>query len=118
MIVWNIARPGLNAFTDGYLALLTKWGTDYQAVVARHADPTLLAAFFRGGRYERRSLDNAQHLDAAGWRGRIESSSYMPSAGDPGYDGMRAEMDALFAEHESGDQVTIRYETPVFWGRV
>lgn len=118
VLVWNVPRAGVQAFTDAYLAFVAEWGTDYHEVSSRHAAPSLLQAFFRGGEYEQCTLENAQHLDVEGWTGRIESSSYMPAAGHPRHADMRGALEALFQVHQRRGKVTIQYDTRVFWGEL
>jgi len=49
--------------------------------------------------------------------GRVLSTSYVPRAGDPGYEVMLADLQKIFAEHEKAGKVAIEYDTRLYYGR-
>src|SRR5207249_276970 len=59
-----------------------------------------------------------QVVDYAGLRGRLLSSSYVPLAGQPKYEPMLAELRRVFDLHQRSGQVTIEYDTKVYYGRL
>lgn len=106
-------------FLRDYEALLVKYGTDYEAVRAKHdgIDAGSLALLFPGG-HARREWDHAQRLDLPGLEGRILSSSYTPRPGSPGHEEMIATLRDLFAAHQSGGTVEIAYRTWAVCGAI
>ena len=112
MLVWNERR-----MEPGFMA-------DYDAAIAHYApeqkrvNANRIASFFAGGEFREALLSNEQRLDAEGLRGRLASSSYAPEPGTPGFDRLMEAMDALFARYQRDGQVTVRYETLVYYGTI
>lgn len=118
VVLWNLAQPAGHAFTRAYVAFLHAWGRDWGRIAASQADPASLARFFRDGVYEAAEIPNTQELDAASWRGRIESSSSMPGPEDSRHQDMVRALEKLFDAHQEGGRVQIRYTTAVYWGKL
>jgi SAM-dependent methyltransferase len=116
VLMWNRKRTG-TPFLDGYEALLQKFGTDYREVRHENLTPADLAAFFRGP-YTERHFANEQVLDRDGLRGRLLSSSFVPTEADPAFPAMKAELDRLFDEHNIGGAVRFEYDTELYFGRL
>lgn len=116
VLMWNRKRTG-TPFLDGYEALLQRFGTDYREVRHENLTPADLAAFFRGP-YTERHFANEQLLDRDGLRGRLLSSSFVPTEADPAFPAMMAELDRLFDQHSSGGSVHFEYETELYFGRL
>lgn len=116
VLVWNERRTEESGFLAAYEALLQHHGTDYAAVDHRNVDEDKLAAFYQAP-FDCAVLDNVQWLNRAGLAGRLRSCSYVPAEGDPGYDAMMADLDALFDAHHEQGQVAMTYETKVYFGR-
>jgi SAM-dependent methyltransferase len=114
-MVWNKRETDTSPFLRDYEALLNEFGTDYAAVRHDRNETDRLAQFFARG-YERVTFPNAQHLDLAGLRGRLLSSSYTPAAGAPRRAPMRAALDAVFDRHQRDGTVSIDYETELYLG--
>jgi SAM-dependent methyltransferase len=114
-MVWNKRETDTSPFLRDYEALLNEFGTDYAAVRHDHKEPDRLSQFFTRG-YERVTFPNAQHLDLAGLRGRLLSSSYTPAAGDPRRAPMIAALDLVFERHQRDGTVSIDYETELYLG--
>jgi hypothetical protein len=77
----------------------------------------VLAQFF-GSPYAEASLENTQHFGIEGLLGRINSSSYMPGASHPSYAAMQTAARELFSKHAQANQVTLEYDTRVYYGRL
>lgn len=114
-LVWNTRKTAGTPFLEAYEALLNQFGTDYAAVRHDRADAARIAQFFPAG-FERVSFPNGQHLDRAGLRGRLLSSSYTPSTDDPRRKDMIAAIDQLFDRFQQRGTVTIEYETELSGG--
>ncbi len=116
MFVWNARREDATPFLAAYARLLGEHGTDY-AEVARH-EGTVVAEFFGDDAFETRTFDNRQILDLDGLKGRLSSSSYVPAAGQPGYDAMMRDAERVFHAHEKNEKVALEYDTKVYYGRL
>ena len=115
VLLWNTRRTDESAFDAAYEALLVAHGTDYAAVRHDRIDRDRIARFF-GGPYEYRTLDNAQELDLAALRGRLLSTSYAPSGGEPGHDAMIEALEEVFRSHARSGTVRMTYDVEVFAG--
>src|SRR5439155_7255088 len=100
-----------------YEALLQRYGTDYQQVDHTNIGPAVFERFFAPAGYLRRTLDNAQRFDLEGLRGRLLSASYSPAPGHPQHEPMMRALAQIFHEHQSDGEVTIEYDTEVYFGR-
>lgn len=112
VLVWNERRiePGFQA--------------DYEEVIRKHAPETnrireeAIEVVFGGPHWVLTELRNQQHHDLAGLKGRVASCSYAPLPEAAGYQPLMQALEALFAKHQQDGQVTMLYDTKVYWGRV
>jgi SAM-dependent methyltransferase len=116
VLVWNERRIE-SAFEQEYEVLINKYGKDYVQVKHRNIKTSDLAAFFAPAPMELKEFSNQQVFDFEGFRGRLLSSSYMPSPGDPGFDEMITALKELFDKYQQGGTITITYDTNVYAGR-
>lgn len=117
ILLWNERRLSATAFLQGYEQLLLKYGLDYARVRHENVDEEI-AGFFAPAAVELAVFDNWQALDLAGHRGRLFSASYTPEPDHPDYDAMLKDADELFHAHEVHGQVTIEYDTKLYYGRL
>ena len=117
VLVWNDRRADSTPFLRAYEQLLLNCSTDYQQVNHRNVDAAALREFFKGDLIER-SVSNFQQFDFASLTGRLLSSSYVPAAGEPGYDAMLAELKKVFEAHQEEGRVVFEHDTRVFYGRL
>jgi len=115
-VIHNNRHLGGDAFHDGYEQLMREFGVDYLSVKEQQVGRKLLAEFFSPSAMKCATLANAQPLTPQALEGRILSSSYIPQPGHPRFEAMRAAIRRLFAEHQSGGVVTIRYDCVVCYG--
>jgi SAM-dependent methyltransferase len=118
LLMWNDRKLTGTPFLDGYESLLNTFGTDYLRVRHNNIAPEHFAAFFGTPAYATATFPNHQHLDRAGLRARVCSSSYTPPPGHPGYAPMLTALDDLFDRTNQSGQVTIEYETELFFSRM
>ena len=114
-LLWNERVSSGGPFLEDYEAFLQEWGTDYREVRSTWVVGEKLDRFFAGGSWTERLLPSEQALDLEGLRGRVLSSSYMPSEG-PRLGPMMRALERLFREHEEGGQVRMAYHTRVCVG--
>jgi hypothetical protein len=117
VLLWNQRRTASTPFLRDYEQLLITYGTDYQDV--RHERTTdVIDSFFAPAPFQSRTLEITQEVDYAALEGRLLSSSYTPPPGHANYDPMLCEVRRIFALHENGGQVSIEYDTLIYWGRL
>lgn len=117
VLVWN-ERQTLSSFELEYDELIRKYGRDYVKLNHRNIDLAHIQAFFRPEPVALQCFDNKQVFDFEGLKGRLLSSSYMPVAGEAGYDAMISDLEILFRKYQAGGRITIHYETKVYSGRL
>lgn len=115
-LLWNDRRDD-SAFLKGYDALLKEFAIDYEAIDHRHAESDgRIERLFAPGAPMRRVFPNHQDFDFDGLRGRVLSSSYMPSADHPRYGAMIEALQRLYDTHQRDDSVRFAYDTKLFLG--
>jgi SAM-dependent methyltransferase len=115
-IWWNSRRLHGTPFLEGYEALLREFGTDYSSVAERYADDARMRAWFGAGFRGAASFPHGQRLDYDALRGRLTSSSYVPSANHPQHQPMLRALRELFDRCAVDDTVSFDYDTRVFAG--
>jgi len=118
VLMWNSRRQDSTPFLRAYESLLERFGTDYRQVRHTNIDPEALRPMFAGGDFTRRVLYNEQRFDLDGVRGRLLSSSYTPSASEPGYEPMLRELERIFAAHAEDGEIRFEYDTELYIGHV
>ncbi len=113
-LLWNY-RLNDTPFLNAYEELLQACGTDYKAVSHQGMSEDDLAGLFVSD-FRLKQFDNQQQLDLEGLKGRLFSSSYTPSPGDPGYEPMVEGIEAAFKRHQEHGLVVVRYKTRVYSG--
>jgi hypothetical protein len=79
-------------------------------------DEKIFADFFQK-EFRRKTFQNAQIVGLEGLKGRIQSSSYMPSETDDRFAPMNREIERIFAKHAENGKIQILYSTNVFYAR-
>lgn len=116
-LVWNSPRYDASPFMRDYRELLQSFGTDCEKVTHLGVDAASLQPFFGGG-FEEQQLENRQTFDQESLKGRLLSSSFVPSPEDPQSEPMLAELDGIFERRQLGGKVAFEYEVRVFYGRL
>jgi SAM-dependent methyltransferase len=117
-LLWNDRQTDTSPFLVDYEQLLVKHGTDYATVNHRNIDKARIEAFFEAPTARELHFTYVQHLDYAGLKGRLDSSSYIPEAGTREYEAMIAELQELFDSHNKDGHIDIVYTTEVHLGRL
>jgi SAM-dependent methyltransferase len=113
VLIWN-ERLVDDAFAKAYDHLIVDHATDYVTVDHRHIDDALLAEFFAPASYTLRIFENKQIFDFEGLKGRLSSSSYVPSESQSGYVTMIADLRVLFEQYQEKNLITIHYATKAY----
>jgi SAM-dependent methyltransferase len=117
-IVWNDRTLSATGFAVSYEELLVRFGTDYARVRDAYPQTKDIRAFFGHEKFLTHELSNYQHLDLESLRGRLRSSSYVPTQGDAKFAPMMAALDSLFAAHQQEGRVLMEFSTWVHLGQL
>jgi SAM-dependent methyltransferase len=118
-LIWNDRRDDATPFMVAYRQLLDQLSTDYRKVDHKFvADRPALERFFAPGSFRIFTYPNNQVLDFDGLVGRLQSTSYVPAAGEPGYERMLEQARALCERFAEDGKVRIDYATQVNLGRL
>ncbi len=115
-LIWNERQLDTNEFLRGYEKILLKFGKDYEKVRHDNLDEQIFNDFFQKD-FRRETFQNAQTVDFEGLKGRILSSSYMPSKADDSFEPLTDELQRLFAKYAESGKIQILYNTNVFYAR-
>ena len=117
-LVWNHRKTDATALLQGYEAFLLEWGTDYAEVSGQYERSEAFDILFGNVPYQSRAFSNAQTFDFDGLRGRLMSSSYVPTSDSPKFAAMLEGLEKLFAAHEENGKVRFEYDTRVYFGKL
>jgi SAM-dependent methyltransferase len=119
VLAWNERLKETTPLLKDYEELLRAFCPEYAESHTLGATNELdVEPFFAPAQPLVRSFSNHQVFDYVGFRGRLLSSSYTPQEGDPNYVPMLNELRRIFDRHQTGGQVTLEYETRLYYGRV
>jgi ubiquinone/menaquinone biosynthesis C-methylase UbiE len=118
VLIWNSRRLATTPFLRDYESLLQRYATDYRKVNHRNVDAARLRSFFGDAHYEFRKLYNEQRLDFDGLKGRVLSSSYMPTDSHANCHEMVDALKKIYALHAHNNLVVIEYDTEVYFGHM
>ena len=116
-LVWN-QRKLQQPFAKGYEALLEKYAPEYKVVNHTNLSDEEIEGFFAPEDYQTFTFANSQVFDKAGFLGRMQSSSYVPSVETPEYTKVLASAEALFARYAESGKVAFDYDTRLFIGKL
>jgi SAM-dependent methyltransferase len=118
VLVWNTRRTEGAPFLRAYEDLLLEFGTDYQQVRHDRLGARELSDFYAPAKFQSQLLENSQHLNFEGLRGRLLSSSYVPGPAEPGYEAMLQSLARLFERYAQDGRVWLQYDVQVVFGRL
>lgn len=113
-LIWNERELDTTPFLIEYEQFLMKYADDYANVRHDNVNEEKLDLFFGGG-FITREFANEQILDIEGLRGRVLSSSYMPTADSPRFSAMNEDLVSLFAKHAKSDRIKVLYRTKIYY---
>lgn len=116
-LIWNERQLNTTEFLREYENLLLKFANDYSKVRHDNVNEKNLADFFQSD-FRRQIFQNEQVFDFEGIKGRLLSSSYMPSETDENFKPMVAELRSLFAKHSENGKIKVLYDTNIFYSQV
>ena len=112
VLVWNERRsePGFQADYDD---VLRKYAPEENRI-----RDDAIGLVFGGRQWTLTEFRNQQRLDLEGLKGRVTSCSYAPLPDAAGYRPLMEALEGLFAKHQWEGQVSLLYDTKVYWGRI
>ncbi|HEX9006500.1 MAG TPA: class I SAM-dependent methyltransferase [Bacteroidota bacterium] len=116
LLIWNDRRLE-SGFEQAYEEFLLRYGTDYSMVKRIHVPEEEVRAWFDPVPVKSYLLQSEQVLDEAALRGRVLSSSYMPTETHSGYPAMAAALERLFDEHNAAGTVRLTYNVRLYLGK-
>lgn len=118
VLMWNDRRTDTTPFLQAYEDFIKMFATDYLQVNHKNIDEKIFNSFFSHGNYKMESFLNYQHFDFEGLKGRILSSSYMPTEDHKDFYFMMSVLKKIFTRFAEDGKVTIEYETKVYYGKL
>ncbi|MFT3827122.1 MAG: class I SAM-dependent methyltransferase [Chitinophagaceae bacterium] len=116
-LFWNERRVH-TPFEKDYEALIAKYARKNMRVDHRDTDLEKIAEFFAPYPVDLQLFPNEQVFNFDGLKGRLLSSSYMPLAGEEGYDAMITALQQLYEQYRQNDTIIINYDTKLYSGRL
>ena len=115
-LIWNERQLDSHDFLREYERFLVKFGTDYAQVRHENISNDILESFFQN-KFQKAVFQNSQILDFEGLKGRVLSSSYMPSEENSRFEEMITNLKNIFAKYERTNKIEITYDTNVYYGK-
>ncbi len=115
-LIWNERQLDTNDFLKDYEKILIEFGTDYEQVRHENIKINDFNDAFQT-EFSHSTFDNIQTLNFEGMKGRILSSSYMPSPEHPRFDELIKNLKTLFAEHQKNGKIQVLYDTNIFYSQ-
>lgn len=112
-LIWNERQLDTTPFLKDYEALLIRYANDYGQVRHENISNNEISAFFQAP-FHAATFPNEQVFDLDSLRGRMLSSSYMPTEDDPRYPALVGELQAVFAKHAENGRIRVLYDTRVY----
>lgn len=116
-LIWNERELDTTPFLIEYEKFLIEYADDYASVRHDNIDTETLRAFFGDG-FRTQTFGNKQVLDLDGLRGRVLSSSYMPTPESLRFQAMNEDLVSLFAKHAENDRIEVLYRTKIYYKQV
>ncbi len=113
-LLWNMRRYHEAGLMADYETMLQEFGLSYNDVKQSSRMSDITHVF--GENYTARAFSNEQVFDFAGFKGRLLSSSYAPTAESPQFEPMIAHLRGLFDRYAQDGLVTIHYDTHLYFG--
>jgi ubiquinone/menaquinone biosynthesis C-methylase UbiE len=115
VLMWNERNTRASGLLGDYEALIKKFGTDYEQVCQKDEQVNEnIKTFFSPRSYDLKMAANFQLFDFEGFKGRLLSSSYVPTDNEE----MIAELKKLFDRYQKDGVVKFEYDTNIYYGQL
>jgi SAM-dependent methyltransferase len=118
VLIWNDRKTESSDLLRGYEILLNRYGTDYKEVKHISIGIRHLDQLFAKSHHRLKVFKNSQSLNFDGLKGRLLSSSYVPTEGHQGYASMISDLRDLYITYERKGLVLLEYDTKLYYGRL
>ena len=115
-LIWNLRQLDSTPFLIEYEQFILAHANDYAAVRHDNITEAEIADFFDGS-FQRARFDNIQVFDLDGLKGRLFSSSYMPSENTDNGRAVEKDLHDLFTKYAENGKIEIFYDTNVFFSK-
>lgn len=116
VLMWNDRRTDSTPFLRAYEDCIRMFATDYREVDHKNITAQTFDDFYGKGNYKMQSFDNAQLVDYEGLKGRLLSSSYIPTEEHPDFNFMLSVLKKVFTRFAENGKVSIDYDTKIYYG--
>lgn len=118
VMVWHHRDTQATPFLRAYEDFVGRYSIDYEHVSHKYvANYEQLQHFFAPNQMTLIQQQNEQRLDFDGLRGRLLSSSYIPTSGEK-HDAMLAALPQLFSSYACEGCVVLQYDTNIYYGHL
>lgn len=117
-LIWNEREVDTTPFLQACEQLLKDYAPEYGIIDHRNITPADIEDFFSPGHVQLASFPYQQQFDFDGLKGRLLSSSYVPTEDHPNHAPMLRQLRALFERYQKDGRVTWHYQTRVFYGQL
>ncbi len=118
ILMWNDRRTASTQFLQAYEDCINMFSTDYKEVNHQNITEQTFADFYGTGNYKMKSFDHFQEVDFEGLKGRLLSSSYIPTEEHPDFNFMISVLKKIFNRFQENGKVKIEYDTKVYYGKL
>ena len=118
ILLWNTRLPDTTPFSKEYENLLRKYGTDYTEVHHTNIEKNVFSNFFMKDSYQYIKLDNYQLFDFDSLKGRLLSSSYIPTEESSHYLAMIEDLKQIYETYQENNGIKFEYVTELYYGQL
>ncbi|MCU0498432.1 MAG: class I SAM-dependent methyltransferase [Anaerolineae bacterium] len=119
-VFWNSRPREITPWVQDYMELIRDFSTDYEDMKVKRGSNRLeeMDSLFGVGRYQKLEFPNTHILDFEGLKGRILSTSYMPTETDSQYSSLLTRLQTMFETHQKGGLIRMEYLTELYYGQL
>ncbi len=117
LLMWNVRNNERSSFMLAYEDFLLNHATDYHLVREVYHSTAEFDAFFGNHQWQQKNFVNSQTFDFEGLLGRYLSCSYAFPENHANFKDAKAALRVIFDEHQKNGQVTLWYDTMLYYGK-
>jgi SAM-dependent methyltransferase len=117
VLVWNV-RDVESPLIHDYENLLLEYGNDYANSKAKKLDKVAMDSFFKGHSIKKAAFKNIQYFNWEGFKGRLLSTSFIPSSEHAKYKSMIEQLKSIFLRYEKNGVIEFLYQTNLYYSQI
>jgi len=118
ILIWN-ERKINTEFSLAYEKFILEFAINYEKISYRNViNKSILSSFWGDNICSMVTFDNYQIFNFESLKGRVLSSSYIPTETHPQYNKMIESLKKIFLEFQIDKQVKFEYTTKVYFGKI